>query len=216
MMNHNPLWYAGLIESCGLKKARDLYCWFGDNINDEAAQWMKRLEEWLTRDDVFIRSIDRSRWKQEMLRFKAVYHEAWEKNWGFVRMTDAELDAVGRWLYWIGDPKLISLAEAGDKPVAFSAMLPDVNEALRPLKGRLWPLGWWRLWRGLRRIHTVRYIILGVTPAYRNRGVTERMVVRSGLEILPAGQYDQMEMSWVLEENVSLYKGFERFGTRRY
>lgn len=220
LMNHQRPYYAGLLESWGLVKARDLYCWWADEFTDEARQWVERALPLLERADVTVRPVRLDDWQAEMQRCKAVYHEAWQNNWGFVTMTDAEFAHYARDLRRIGVPELMLLAEVGGKPVGFSLALPDINEALRPLNGRLtrWgvPWGLWQLRRGLKRISTVRQAVLGVTPAYRGRGVAESMVVRTLEYGMNRAGYKGVEMSWVLEENQRLSRPLERLGFRRY
>ena len=97
--------------------------------------------------------------------------------WGFVKLTDAEFHFLAKRLRKIAQAEQVLLAEVDGKPVGFSVTLPDINEAIRPLNGRLtkWgmPLGLWRLSRGMRKISTARMVILDVLQGYRRRGVAE-------------------------------------------
>ena len=110
------------------------------------------------------------------------------------------------------------LAELDGKPIGFSVTLPDINEAIRPLNGRLtsWglPLGLWRLSRGMRKIATARVTILDVLEGYRRRGVAEALILRTldyGKNVL---NYTGAELSWTLEDNNLINHTIESVGGR--
>jgi len=219
MMNHNPPYYAHLLESWGLAKVRDLCCWQADRFTDDTIRWVDRAKSLLSQVSIEVRPVRRADWKAEMARCKAVYHEAWQDNWGFVRMTDAEFDHYARLLLRFGVEDLMLMAEVDGRPVGFSLLFPDINEAIRPLNGRLTrfglPLGLLRLHRELKRIRTARYMILGAIPEYRRRGVTDLLLVRTIDAAIRLG-FPAAEIGWVLEDNDRLYRQLERVGLHRH
>ena len=219
MMNHNPRYYAHLLESWGLAKVRDLCCWQADQFTDQTARWVDRAKSLLSQVNIKVRPVRRDDWKAEMDRCKAIYHEAWQNNWGFVRMTDAEFHHYARVLLRIGVAELMLMAEVDGRSVGFSLLLPDVNEAIRPLNGRLTrfglPLGLLRFGRELKRVRTGRYTILGVIPEYRRRGVSELLLIRT-IDAALQRSFSAAEIGWVLEDNHRLFRQLERVGFDRH
>ncbi|HET6880948.1 MAG TPA: GNAT family N-acetyltransferase, partial [Pirellulales bacterium] len=220
MMGHNPPHYERLLASCGLTKAKDLFAWWFDDSNDMLAVWGRRAERLAARGRVQLRPLDFSRLPEEIERCKAVYNAAWQRNWGFVKMTDAEFGHLAKHLKVIAVPDLLLLAEVDGEPVGFSMTLPDLNEAIRPLDGRIFkwglPLGLIQLYRNRRRVKTARLMALGVLEQYRRRGVAELLILRT----LEFGKHQVgftgAELSWTLEDNDLINRTIEAVGGRRY
>ena len=141
MDNHNPPYYAGLLESCGLAKAKDLYSWWFLDPKDMGAMWRERAERIMRRGKITIRSFNERDFDAEVQRCNTVYNGAMEHNWGFVSLTEAEFRYMAGRLKELAEPKMVLLAEVDGYPVGFSITLPDMNEAVRPLNGRLFPYG---------------------------------------------------------------------------
>ncbi|HEX2140686.1 MAG TPA: GNAT family N-acetyltransferase, partial [Candidatus Limnocylindria bacterium] len=169
---------------------------------------------------ISIRNIRKRDLASEIERAKLVYNEAWFNNWGFVRMTDAEFDHLGRHLAEVADERLLFIAERGDEPIGFSLALPDVNEAFRAVPdGRLThlglPDGLARLYLAARHIRAFRFFTLGVRPAYQGRGIAEALILRTLDAALAAG-YTGAEMGWTLDDNTRVNRVIERSGAGRY
>lgn len=173
---------------------------------------VQRLEQ---RGGIRVREFDVRRFDEELAIIKEIYNSSWERNWGFVPMTDAEFDYLAKQFRPLLDPTLCLIAEADGKPVGFSLVLPDYNQVLRRLNGRLFPFGiikflWYR-----RRIDSIRILTLGLIPGYRRRGLDAMMYLR----IFQASQrrgYHWGEASWLLEDNWEIRRGMERCGGRIY
>ena len=140
--------------------------------------------------------------------------------WGFVQLTDAEFLHLAERLRKIAQEEQVLIAELNGKPIGFSVTLPDINEAIRPLNGRLtsWgmPIGLWKLSRGMRRISTARMVILDVLEGYRRRGVAEAMILRTldyGKNVL---NYTGAELGWTYETNNPINHTIEAVGGQRY
>ncbi|MCX6923594.1 MAG: N-acetyltransferase, partial [Verrucomicrobia bacterium] len=138
MMTYNPRYYVTLVEAAGYRKAQDLLAFH----MDLAKIPMDRLGRIATKirqrnPNLTFRCMRRKTLEQDLVKVKEVYNAAWEHNWGFVPMTDAELDFMAERLKPLLMEGLIWLAEAGTEPVAFLLALPDYNVALKPLQGRL-------------------------------------------------------------------------------
>jgi 8-amino-7-oxononanoate synthase len=216
MMPHNPAYYSGLLERAGLTKIRDLLAYrldIGDGPPRRLAAGLRRvgLDE---RQGIRIRPIDLKRLFAEIHTIRGLYHAAWEKNWGFVPMTEDEFEHVARDLRTVIDPSLCLIAENADhQAVAFSITLPDVNQAMKTLNGRLFPFGFLRYLRSKHKIDNLRVLTLGVDPRYRRRGIDAALYLHSW-RIGHTKGYRTAEASWILEDNWPMRRAVERLGGR--
>ncbi|MGH7444442.1 MAG: N-acetyltransferase [Longimicrobiales bacterium] len=213
MMAHTPRYYRGLVERAGFDKVKDLIAYWVDGPEPPAR--LVRMYERLQRmDGVNIRALDMKRLNEEIDRIQQVYNSAWERNWGFVPMTEAEIRHLAKELKPVVAPKLCALVYVGNEPVGFALALPDYNQALRHLtNGRLLPFGLLKLLWYRRRINAIRVLTLGLKPAFRQRGFDAAMITHIFLE---AGKDDRArgECSWILEDNIEMRNGIERLGGR--
>ena len=220
MMNHHPPYYGALLESCGLAKTKDLYGWWFADPYDMVSRWQRRAE-WLSRRGrITVRPFRKRDFEADVERAQDVYCSAYQDNWGFVRLTDAEFRYLARQLARIAVPELVLLAEADGKPVGFSITLPDINEAIRPLDGRLTtfglPIGLIRLLARRPKIKTARMLVLVVLEGYRRRGVSELLILHTldyGKNVLG---FTAAELGWTLEDNDLINRTIEAVGGRRY
>lgn len=215
LMTYNPPYHPALLEQAGFRKAKDLYAWRVDKTIVKTDRMARLLDRIKAREKITLRPLDFGRFDAEIRVVHDLYHRAWEANWGFVPMSDAEFEYLGRDLRKVADPDLLIVAEAGGKPVGFAASLPDLHVVFRHLDGRLLPFGWLK-WLWLRRtIRRLRVLTLGVVPEYRGRGLDAVLygeTIRVGL----AKGYTEAEMSWTLEDNPAINKAMENLGGVRY
>jgi GNAT superfamily N-acetyltransferase len=220
LMNHNPPYYQGLLESWGLKKAKDLHAWWFEDPYHMVDQWRRRAE-WLSRrSGVLIRPFNRADFDAEVQRCHDVYDGARRNLWDFVCLTDAEFRYFAARLAKIAVPEQVLLAEVDGKPVGFSVTLPDINEAIRPLNGRLTtcglPIGLIRLAYRMPRVKTARMAVLVLLEGYRRKGISELLILRT----LDYGKntigYTGAELGWTLEDNELVNRTVERVGAKRY
>lgn len=215
MMPHNPPYYLTLLERYGFEKAKDLYAFMIDDRTPP--EHLLRAEKIVTRrTGVRLRTLDMSRFAQELSTVRRLYNAAWEKNWGFVPMTDAEFDYMAGELKPILDPELALFVEnpAGET-VGFALALPDFNQVLRHLNGRLLPFGIFKALWYRRRIHRMRVLTLGLLEGYRGKGIDALLylgLIRNGT----ARGITECEQSWVLEDNEKMNAALERLGGRLY
>jgi GNAT superfamily N-acetyltransferase len=206
MMPYNPRYYIDFYERFGLTKAMDLYAYIGDlaqfggDPSKLPAKLVRVTEKVKQRLGITIRPADMKNYHQEIDRAEQVYNLAWEKNWGFVPMTDAEIKKTAIDLKQIIDPDLAVLAEIDGQPVGVSVGIPDANQVLRHLNGRLFPLGWLKALWYARQINRARLMIMGVVKEYRGRGI-EALLLFEMLKGAVVNGYQSIEMSWVLENN---------------
>lgn len=183
LTSHNPPYYAALIEGWGFKKAMDLYAW-GLVDPTRAATRLRRLASSLKkRSDVIIRPAKLAHLREEARSIREIYNQAWRNNWGFVPFTEKEFEFMTEELKPILVPEFVWLAEVEGKPVGFILCIPDINEALGKINGRLttfgWPIGLAKLLYYKSRSKRVRLVALGVLPQYRRNGIAEMLVLRT-------------------------------------
>ena len=215
LMSYNPPYYANLIEGFGFKKAKDLLAY---EITDEVQvpERLERTVQWIKkRKKITIRPLVKKQIHQEIQRVKEIYNSAWEKNWGFVPMTDREIDHMAEELIQIVDPDLLLFAEIEEEPVAFILALPDFYVALKYANGRLFPFGLLKLLWHKRKIDTARVLTFGIKEKYRQQGIDALMyyeVYKIGVE----KGYRRGEMSWILEDNILMNRAAENMGATLY
>lgn len=219
MMTYNPRYYIDLLEGAGFAKAKDLLA-YHFTVDEEPLRRLTRLADAVRRrePDLVVRPIRRKTLKQDLARVKEVYNSAWEENWGFVPMTDAELDFMAARLKPLLLEEIALLAEVKGEPVAFMMSLPDYNEALQPLKGKLLTpkiVNFLKYLMGWKRPRFVRVVTLGIKKGYRQRGIDAVMFAQSLRASLEVGFRD-CEVSWMLEDNVMILRPIDVFGGKKY
>ena len=218
MMTHNPPYYEALLRGAGYAKEKDLLAWDLDPTKHGGAppERLERSEErLLRRAGVTIRPLRMKDFDRELARVEEVYNDAWERNWGFVPMTSAEFAFMAKQLKPVVDPGLCLIMESGDEPVGFALALPDFNQALRHIDGRLLPFGIFKLLWHKRKIDRCRVITLGVKQRLRGRGLDALMYLYYFREAPRLG-YPRGECSWILEDNLEMSRALERMGAYPY
>lgn len=219
MMTYNPPYYPELVEAEGFRKARDLLAFH----IDLATLPMDRLRRIAAKvkarsPGLTFRAVTRKTLTQDLVKVKEVYNAAWQDNWGFVPMTDAEMDFMAARLKPLLTEGLIWLAEAGPEPVGFLLALPDFNMALKPLKGRLLTpklLGFIPYVLGWKCPPRTRVLTLGVKNQFRAKGIESAMLIE-GLDVGIGLGVRESEASWILEDNVMMCRVLEAIGGRVY
>lgn len=217
-MPYNPRYYPELVEGCGLKKVKDLYAWERSAATPPPERFTRIADKIREHEGVTIRSVNLRRFEEEVARIKEVYNAAWEQNWGFVPMTEPEFDKLARDLRHLVAPDLAMVAESQGEPIAFSLTVPDWNQALKKLNGRLTtfglPLGLAKLLWHKRKIDRVRLMALGVKTGWRRRGIDAVLVVETIRRTHQLG-YEGGEVSWTLEDNDLINRAIEACGCKR-
>lgn len=215
MMPYNPPYYDRLLQQVGLRKARDLYAWH-TTATEIQVQRAEHVAQRAAREHgVRVRPVRLKDFQAELERFFQIYNAAWSRNWGFAPMSREEMEYLGRQMRPIVDPNLALLAEIRDKPVGCALALPDINQALRHARGRLFPLGLFKILYHKRSIRRMRVLILGVLEEYRTTGAAAALYAALFRNGRRAG-YEEGEFSWVLEDNVLMNRSLEALGARRY
>ena len=215
LMSYNPPYYPNLIEGFGFEKAKDLLAY---EITDEVQvpERLERTVQWIKkRKKITIRPLVKKQIHQEIQRVKEIYNSAWEKNWGFIPMTDREIDYMAEELIQIIDPDLLLFAEIEEEPVAFILALPDFYVALKHANGRLFPFGLLKLLWHKRKIDTARVLTFGIKEKYRQQGI-DALMYYEVYKIGVAKGYRRGEMSWILEDNILMNRAAENMGATLY
>lgn len=215
MMPHNPPYYEKLVESFGFVKVIDLYAYYGDTDGSIPERLRRGLELGRKRYNFTIRTINLKDFDREVKLIKEIYNQAWEQNWGAVPMTDREFQYLAKDLRQIIDPELCLIAEVNGKTAGFSLALPDFNQVLIHLNGRLFPLGIFKLLYYRRRIDAIRVITMGVLQEYRRTGLDSALIHETYDRGIRNGYY-RGEMSWILETNTPMNNALLHLGFRLY
>ncbi|HEX8905932.1 MAG TPA: hypothetical protein VF771_13870, partial [Longimicrobiaceae bacterium] len=216
MLGHNPRYYQALFERAGFAKAKDLVAYWLPH-NDPPKRLIEGIDRVAKREGWRIRTVDMKSFKAEVARVMEVYNSAWERNWGFIPMTDAEFEAMAKEFRPVVDPHLVLIAETLEgEPLGFLLALPDLNRAIKPLKdGRLFPLGVFRFLWHKRKIRTARVLTLGMKPGRQRSGIGAALY----LKVFQMGAmygYDNADASWILEDNGPMRHALEKVGAYVY
>lgn len=220
MMPYNPPYYAALLESYGLKKAKDLYSYaIAEEYFIHSNKLQRVAERLRQKSKINVRSVNTKDFKNEVDIVRRIYNDAWSPNWGFVPVSEDEFEHLAKDLKQIVDSRIAMIAEQqtenGINPVAFFLAVPDLNRALKKLNGRLLPFGLPKLLWHSRKISSLRVITMGVVPELQSMGIGAVFldeIYRRG----PAAGYFTGELGWVLEDNLLMTRAAELVGARRF
>lgn len=213
-MTYNPPYYERLLTTWGLAKAMDL--WAYEVAAGEPPEGLKKAaEQVLAQPGVVVRPMDKGRWDDEVDNLKLIYNMAWEKNWGFVPMTDSEIASLARDFKFIVDPSLVLFAEVDGKLAGMAATLPDYNQVLKRFGGKLGPWELLRLPIYARKIDMARVYILGVLKEHRALGLGAPLYLKTWEAAVRRG-IKRAEMSWILENNEPMNRAIRMLGGRVY
>jgi len=220
LMTHGKPYYADYIEQQGYLQGIDLL-----------AYWMKRtdlhFETSLTklmaqvRKKVSIRRLNRRKFAEEMQVLREIFNSGWQNNWGFVPFTEHEFATMGDQLKYLVPDDMIYIAEVDSVPCAFIVGLPNINEAIEGLEGRLFPFGWAKLlWRlKVSGVRTARVPLMGVRHDFqfsRMGPIMALLLIEALRDPFARRNIDALEMSWILESNTGMRTILERIGAVPY
>lgn len=220
MMGHDPGYAAARVEQQGYAKAKDVLAYVAPFDEDLPAPVKKRVLRGPP-PGLVLRPLDMKRYDQEVDALTGILNDAWAGNWGFTEVTEAETRQLATALKPVIDPRLTWFAEIDGETAGFIVFLPNVNEAIADLKGRLLPFGWAQLlWRlKVAKVKSVRVPLMGVKRRFA-RTLAGRMapfhLVHAGREAARAQGYRTCEMSWILEDNGPMRSILEAIGARVY
>jgi GNAT superfamily N-acetyltransferase len=219
MMTYHPPYLRGLVEAAGFTKAKDLIAYHLDLAQTPVAR-LERLAAAFRRrhPHITVRPVTKATVSTDVPKLKQVFNEAWEKNWGAVPLTDGEINLLAARLLPLVIEGLVWIAEVDGEVAGFLLAVPDVNEVLRPLRGRLVSPGLWRALPyllGWKQPRLFRVVALGTRREYRGRGLETVMFAESQRRAVALG-FAGCEASWILEDNVPVRRLLAAFAARPY
>lgn len=220
MMGHDAPYTGGQIEAQGYRKAKDVHAYIGDVTNDLPPKVLDLIRR-RPPAGVRLRQLDMTRYDAEVATLTEILNDAWSENWGFTPTTEAETRQLAKSLKTVVDPRLTWFADIDGEAAGFIVFLPNVNEAIADLKGRLLPFGWAKLlWRlKVARVKTARVPLMGVRRKFarsRRGQLLPFMLIDAGASQARALGYRNAELSWILEDNGPMRSILEAAGARIY
>ena len=213
----NPPYYKDRMEEAGMAKAMDLLMWNLEvSDREKVLPVIFELAEKVQSDHgIRVRPMRRRQLRKDMDSFAEVYNSAWSKNWDFVPYSKKDLDAYAQELQLVFDKHWFMIAEKEDtgEVVGMAITVPDVNQVLEQMKGKLLPLGWYRFLTKGKRIDRVRVGFLGVKPEHQHTGVAAKLYVEH-FNAAAVRPQTGGEMGWILETNTPMNRGMEAMGGR--
>lgn len=219
MMTYNPRYYIDLVERGGFTKAKDLLA-YKFTLDPKPLERLGRIADGLAKrnPDIKITTIRKRHLRADLEKVKAVYNAAWEDNWGFVPMTDGELSFMAARLKPLLVEELALVAEDKGEPVGFMLCLPDLNEVIKPMKGKLLTpkiIDLLKLLMGRKTPKFARVVTLGLLKTHRQKGIDAMFFAQCLRYGLQRG-VKECEVSWMLEDNVMVLRPVEVFGGSKY
>jgi GNAT superfamily N-acetyltransferase len=212
----HPPYYRERLEALGYGKKIDLLMWWlslgelkqGDRFADAIHEVANKVE---SEHGITVRNIRKRDLDAEMHRFIEVYNSAWESNWGFVPVTEEEARFQQKNLKPVIDERWCFIAERDGEVLGAAFTLPDINQVMKKLNGRLLPFGWLKFLLGKRKIDRVRVFALGVKPEYQHTGIAARFYVRH-IETAAETGSPAGDQGWILETNEPMNRAMEGMG----
>ena len=219
MMGHGHPYYAPRIEENGYRKEKDLLAYIVDS--DFKPPPAMRAIMARAKNRIQTRSLRKSDFKEELKLIRNIFNDAWSQNWGFIPFTDPEFQHLGKDLKMLVDENLMSIAAVDGEPAAFMVLLPNINEVIRDLNGRLLPFGWLKLlWRlKVKYPKTARVPLMGVRCRYHDSILGAALAFSMFASLKPPvikRGIKQVELSWILEDNKGMRNILESIGGRVY
>jgi hypothetical protein len=219
-MNHTPPYYQQLFEEFNFSKSHDLLAYRITRKmildNEELLPKLKKIsDKILNREGIEFRNINMKKYNEELENINNLYNSFMDKNWGFVPATMEDMLYSAKSLKQIVNPKMIFFAGMKDKTVGCSISIPDINQALTHMNGRLFPFGIFKFLYYKPKINRIRLILLGIDQSFRLRGMDILFYYYTMQRAFENG-YDEAELSWISEDNNILISIVEKLGAELY
>ncbi|SEF80617.1 N-acetyltransferase [Nitrosomonas ureae] len=219
MMPHSARWYDRLLTEQEYHPAKDLLA-YRIRVDFEIPRIMQILINRFS-SQITIRTLRRDRFNEEMETLRDIFNDAWSENWGFIPFTQEEFAELGSSLRLLLPDEFIQIAEVNGKPAAFMVGLPNLNEVLAKLNGNLFPFGWLKLIRSIRNheIRSGRIPLMGVRKQFHNTPIglaLACLVIDAPRQAGIARGIQEVEMSWILEDNMAMRNILDHLGSEQY
>lgn len=216
MMTYNPKYYLQLVENAGFARLKELYAYSFHRDMPIPERFVKFAEKILDDPTISFRTINMKDFDNEVSIVRDIYNDAWQDNWGAVPMETYEFEHAAKDLKTVVDPDIVFIAEVNGEPAGFSLSLPDYNQILKDINGRLLPFGIFKLLLNKRKINRVRVVTLGVKQKFqKKRGLAPAFYYETYRRGKNKG-YAFGEFSWILEDNVLMNRAAEGLGAKLY
>ena len=222
MMPYSPRYAGRRLEEAGYRKAKDLIAYDYDVLHAAPITDAKILARaGIDAGRIKLRHLDMKRYRQDLGVVLDIFNDAWSDNWGYVPMTAEEIAHAAKSMKPLIEPQLFWIAEIDGEPASMIVCLPNLNEALAGLDGKLLPFGWAKLlWRlKVRKLKTSRVVLFGLRKKHQRSTIGSAVILRI-LDALRMGGrkigMPRAELSWILEDNLPMRKIIEKVGGRAY
>lgn len=217
MMTYNPPYYPTQIEKLGYSKTMDLLAYNVDAQFTMPKIIMDIAERTEKKAKVTFRTLNLKKWTEELDTMFEIYNSAWEANWGFVSMSKEEFYHTAKDLKSIVDPDLVHFAMVDGVVAGFILTLPDLNQVFKEIpSGNLSPMAIYKILTAKKRMNRVRVIMMGVKKEFRKIGLETLLYKHNHISIKKNPLNKNIEMSWILENNLEMNKPLIRMGGEAY
>jgi hypothetical protein len=216
LMTYNPKYYLDLCANYGMTKAKDLLAYKLENHKVMGSEKLKRVQQ-IARDRyrLKITQLDMKNFAKELEKVKIVYNKAWAPNWGFIPLTEAQIDAMAKDLKSLVEPSLVLFGEIDNNLVGFALVMLDYNYVFKQMNGRLLPFNFIKLFTEKKKIKWARVITLGIIPEHQKKGL-DAVFYWEIVNRAHAVGSDLGEASWILEDNDMMNRGAVVMGGTAY
>jgi GNAT superfamily N-acetyltransferase len=214
-MPYNPRYYEKHFMDFGLTGAKDLFAWDLQTKGQLPEKMQRLIDRIMARPGLVIRPFVMKNFFAEASLVRDLYNRTWSDNWGFIPLDDEDFAYMAKDMKSMVDPTFLLIAEMDGQPIGFSLTIPDFNQALQPLRGKLLPFGWLKFLLGKRKIKYARTLLMGVLPEYRKLGVDMAMVYQTMLNAFAKG-ITSGECSWILADNKPMNRILTGYGAEMY
>ncbi len=215
MMPYNRKYYMDLLEGLGFRKDKDLYAFYLSTSNKPKRKLLKLAEHVQNKYEIKLRNFSRKNFDRDVEIIHHLYSKAWENNWGFVPPTLEEFKYGTEDFKKVIPEELVMIAEKEGRPCGFAAIVPDFNQMLKHLNGKITPFNALKALYYMKKIDNYRLITLGVLPEYRNMGIDLLLYIRS-FEVVEKRGGRGGELSWTLEDNDAINKPILKMNAEHY
>ncbi len=222
LTGHGRPYYDARVQALGYHKAKDVVAYSLDPSATPPRMMVESARRARETARVRIRPLDKSRLKEETAVISEVFNDAWANNWSFVPFTQAEFAELASALKYLVPSELVQFAEVDGETAAMLVIVPNLNELIADLHGKLLPLGWLKLmwrWARFRRLGSARVALMGVRQKFHTSALAMALVFGL-IEAVRASSATRgmryLEMGWVLEDNFPLLRLMRVLGGRQY
>ncbi|MDP8213719.1 MAG: hypothetical protein RAO92_05245 [Candidatus Euphemobacter frigidus] len=210
MMPYTLPYYHRLLKECGLFKAKDLLA-YRIPVPEKMNPRLEKISAILRKKGLNVRNIRMKNFLQELKLVREIYNAAWSRNWGFVPISESEIEHMAKELKPLIVPELVFFAEYKGKPVGFYLVLPDYNQVIKKMNGKMGPIQIIKFLRGRKKITDIRLMMAGIEEEYQKRGLDALLYLESARAARDLGFKDS-EISWLLEDNILVIRAAEMMG----